>query len=267
MSVSAWAVERLGAAADRLQDAVVGAFPRAHDYAVAAQAVSGTSKQDPYGHTMKNRQYECLVEDAREIPGIKIVRPAGASYELVTVVETQVVLYPWRFATDNARSREHVRMRTSDFRRELLAGLSRQPGGQLGLDQAELEEAQLDEDEAVAEQLRSLVRVVTIGYRSNVSGLSELGWGDLELVDGGGSIHWRKWEGLEPVRAGRRASSMAPRQAPSSMEAGTAPTKRRWDQAADLGILGLSARSPLAGQPERDQPAVPDETGTEDGAP
>lgn len=94
MQVSAWAAERLGASAERLQEIVVRAIPRAHDDSVAAQAASGTSKQDPYGHTMKNRQHECLVEDALELSGVKVIRPAGASFELVTVVETQAVLYP-----------------------------------------------------------------------------------------------------------------------------------------------------------------------------
>lgn len=268
MPVSTWATERLGPAAERLQEAVVAAIPRAHHDAVAAQVASGTAKRDPYGHTMKNRQHECLVEDARDIPGIKIVRPAGASFELVTVPETRAVLYPWRFATDNARDREHVRMPTSIFRRELLTGLSRQASGQLGLHQADWDDALLAEDEAVVEQLRSLVRVVTVGYRSNVAGLTELGWGDLELIDGGGgAIWWRHWEPLELVLAPRRTvpTATGPTSFLPAPESGNERTSR-WDEASEPERLGLSARSPLDGDPDRSPTAARDETGTADGA-
>lgn len=158
-------------------------------------------------------------------------------------------------------------MQTSNFRRELLAGLSSQPGGQLGLDQADWDEALLAEDEAVAEQLRNLVRVVTIGYRSNVSGLSELGWGDLELLDGSGTVEWRHWEALQPVAAGGRGSSAARGQLSASTSGGRAAPGTRWDGAADLEGLGLAPRSPLAGEPQRDRPPADGETGTEDGTP
>lgn len=255
MPESAWAIERLGAAAEELQAAIVRAIPRAHEHAVAAQAVSGTAKQDPYGHTMKNRQHECLVEDAREISGIRIVHPAGTSFQLVTVVETQVVLYPWRYATDNSRSREDVRMSMSKFRQDLLTSPSRQPRGQLALDQADWDDEAIEEDEAVVEQLQSLVRVVPIGYRSNVSGLFELGWGDLELLDSSGAIHWRHWERLEPVLSDGRAPGARPATAPQP-ETGSAATATppRWDEVSALEGLGLSARDPR-----------PDQTGSGDG--
>jgi hypothetical protein len=59
---------------------------------------------------MKNRQHECLVEAAREIPGVELSRPRGASFELVTIPETKAVLFPWRYASDNSAAvREYGR--------------------------------------------------------------------------------------------------------------------------------------------------------------
>src|SRR5688572_13887181 len=98
MGVLEWAMRRFGAeAAAVLPGAVVAALAEAHGDAVAAQAASGTPKRDPYGHTMKNRQHECLVARVRagEVPGAEVIRPRGASFELVRIPATNAILFPW----------------------------------------------------------------------------------------------------------------------------------------------------------------------------
>ena len=71
MSASEWAVKRFGTAADDLVEAVPRAIRLAHEYAAAAQGASGTKHLDPYGHTLKNRQHECLVDEALTMGGLR----------------------------------------------------------------------------------------------------------------------------------------------------------------------------------------------------
>lgn len=143
MDASGWAVERFGVVADELAVAVPRAIRRAHADAVAAQGVSGTRHLDPYGHTLKNRQHECLVDEAMAIEGFETFRPRGVPFELVRLVDTRVILFPWRYAANGRVSRLNVRMKSSGFRRDLLAGPNG-PSDQLTLDQAELTDAEID---------------------------------------------------------------------------------------------------------------------------
>jgi len=95
-------------------------------------------------------------------------------------------------------------MQPSGTRQGLMAGVAADRG-QLTIDHARLSERevveQLDDDAAVLEQLRSLARVVVIAYASNPKGLFTLGWGEADLTDDRGSLHWRQWEDL-PVLPG-----------------------------------------------------------------
>lgn len=278
---SGWAVERFGDAAGSLQEAVVTAIAEAHGDAVAAQAVSGTRRRDPYGHTLKNRQHECLVALVRDgaIPGAEVVHPRGASFDLVRISATNVVLFPWRYATDSQSQREDARMHPSSVRRDLLAG-DIVGGGQLSLDHAAVEdedlEAQLAEDEALAAELRSFHRVVTIGYASNPAGILDLGWGDAELIDDDGTVAWRWWEPLTALLAAGRvvddrqsgAPSAGLRAAPNA--ASTSPAaqrKPRFDDAPLDEDFGLQPRTPLAGEPQQETGQKPGETGTGDDRP
>ncbi|HET9655027.1 MAG TPA: hypothetical protein VFP72_06720 [Kineosporiaceae bacterium] len=207
MQPSTWVRERFGSAAAALGPAVIEGILVAHEDAVAAQGASGTKKKDPYGHTMKNRQYEAVVEAARDIPGVRALRPRGAFFELVTVPETGTVLYPWRYATDGSVPRETARMRTSGFRVDLL-GSAAPLDHQLTIDEAGLDleelEARLLEEQAVLEELKKSLRVVLVGYASTTSRLLDLGWGEAALADQHGTLDWRHWESL-PFAAARVA--------------------------------------------------------------
>lgn len=276
MSFPSWVTAALGEAAGELRDAVRVAIPRAHEDAVAAQAASGTRKRDPYGHTMKNRQHECLVEAGGPVDGVEVVRPNGASFELLQVSATKTVLFPWRYATSSRVARVDARMRTSSFRRDLLS--TGKPSAQLTLEHAGLSddelEAQLAEQEAVVDELRRFATVVTVGYASNPSGLLDLGWGVAELLDDGGSVDWKHWEPLPWVASARAVSrGQAPvgatrplRRVPASET--DDQVRERFDQSAALvDDFGLTPRSPLAGQPSFDAAPEADGTGTEQDQP
>lgn len=276
MSASNWVTESLVAAAAGLRGAVLVAIPQAHEDAVAAQAASGTRKRDPYGHTMKNRQHECLVKAGRSVDGVEVIRPRGASFELLRVSATGTVLFPWRYATSTRVARVDARMRTSSFRRDLLS--AGEPTAQLTLEQASLSgdelEAQLAELDAVFDELRRYAPVVTVAYASNPTGLLDLGWGVAELLDDKGSVDWRHWESLPWQSSGRAAVGG---QAPAELGSPLRPVpsngtddrvSQRFDQSAPLVEgFGLTPRRPLAGQPSSEAALGVEETGTEQDQP
>lgn len=201
MTLTPWGRDLFGEQAAVVKGLVPEALREAHDFAAAAQGSSGTMKRDPYGHTLKNTQHERLVAAVAErLPGsYALFRPQGASYELVRFPETGVVLYPWRYGSSIADRRESARMQPSGTRQGLLAGVAAD-SRQLTIEHAHLSQEELDEqlddDAAVLEQLRSLARVVVVAYASNPKALIRLGWGEADLIDERGSLHWRRWEDL-----------------------------------------------------------------------
>jgi hypothetical protein len=270
MSHATWITDALGESTTELRSAVLLAIPQAHEDAVAAQAASGTWKRDPYGHTMKNRQHECLVKAGRSADGVEVIHPHGASFELLRVSATRTVLFPWRYATSTRVARVDAKMRTSSFRRDLLS--TSEPTGQLTLEHAGLShdelEAQLAEQEAVAEELRRYATVVTVGYASNPTGLLDLGWGVVELLDDKGSVDWPHWEPLSWQSSGRAAGG---RQASVEVASPlrlvppneTDRVTERFDKSAPLvDDFGLTPRSPVAGEPSSEAAAEVGETGT-----
>jgi hypothetical protein len=275
MSFATWITDALGESAAELRSTVLLAIPQAHEDAVAAQAASGTRKRDPYGHTMKNRQHKCLVEAGRSVEGVEVIRPRGASFELLRVSATRTVLFPWRYATSTRVARVDAKMRTSGFRRDLLS--TGEPTGQLTLEHARLSddelEAQLAEQEAVVEELRRYATVVTVGYASNPTGLLDLGWGVVELLDDKGSVDWPHWEPLpwqssaRPA-AGRQASAEVASPLRPVLPNETDRAAERFDNYAPLvDDFGLTPRSPLAGEPSPEAAPEVEETGTEQDQP
>ncbi len=277
MDVSSWAWQRFGPAAYELVQVVPAALAEAHASAVDAQVSSRTQKKDPYGHTLKNTQHERLVEAGAALAGVEVFHPHGASFELLRFPATSVVLYPWRYATNSAQSRQNARMRSSAFRKELLTGAAAGPR-QLTLEEsvegsAEDLDVQLAEEVAVLEELRSTARVVTIGYASNPQALFALGWGDADLVDDRGTVVWRHWEDLALLgqarggAAGTGTRGPGPRPPLRPVDSGSAlppaPRAPRFDDAplAD-DEFGITARGPLAGEPSQDPQPPSRDTGT-----
>lgn len=268
--MSAWAQERFGTAATALSAAVPLAIVKAHEFGIAAQASSGTRRKDPYGHTLKVRQHECLAEACRDIPGVQLRRPAaaGSPFELVTVEETAVVLYPWRYATDGSRRRTDARMNTSAFRLSLLAGAP-QRDGQLTIEQGMMDsealEALIAEEEALLSQLAQFGVVVTIGYACNAdAGLFDLGWGDAELLDESGRVQWHYWEPLSPPKSGGGSVPVDPGSGQPAAPAPASPFGPRFDAAPLDDDFELRPRSPLEGTPTHEREAPAPDTGTED---
>jgi hypothetical protein len=204
---SDWAAKNFGDDVETVLQAVPAALARAHELAVAAQQASGTTKRDPYGHTLKNTQHERLVAALGGLPGAECLKIKGASFQLVRFHRTRVVLYPWRYGNSPSDQRAEARMRLSGFRADLL-GSGEEQSGQLDLEQAHLSERELAErlaeDAAVEQALRDLTQVVLIAYASSPRGLFSLGWGQAELLNDQGELRWRHWEPLAVPQASRQ---------------------------------------------------------------
>jgi len=245
MGSSDWVAEHLGEAAEGLRDAVLTAVPSAHDDAVGAQAVSGTNRRDPYGHTLKVRQHEWLIAAGRDVPGVEVFHPHGASFDLLRVASTGTLLFPWRYATSTHQHRADARMRTSEFRMGLLSG-GGGSSGQLTLDHAAMSgdelEVQLEQDRALEVELRRIAPVVIIGFASSSTGLFDLGWGPAELIDDSGVVRWTPWEPLQPPTVVGSARRGGPRSIPSSPTQTTVSPTVRFD-AAGSDEIELTHRS------------------------
>lgn len=159
-------------------------------------------------------------------------------------------------------------MKPSGLCRDLLSGPAGNPN-QLSLEQAELPEAELEaqlaENDAVWDQLRSLARVVTIAYSSDPNGIFDLGWGDVELLDEDGTLKWLHWEPLllaDSAAAGGERRGHLQEMKRSAVD--TPSTDSRFDDAAGLDDDDLPMRArPSMGEPKREAEPNAEETGTD----
>jgi hypothetical protein len=246
--------------------AVAKAIYQAHDRAMAAHVSGMLESNDTYGVTLHVAQYEELAAEARDIPGVLIRKPRDVRgrFPLVVRDDPPVVLYPWRFTKDKAIARERAKMHppVSDLRKTLLALNTDTISDQLTLDQAEMDseqlEAELAEEQAVLAQLARLGRVVTVGFGSNSSsGIFELGWGDVELIDEEtGRVMWRCWEQLPP--SGEQAGGVAPHRPVLPSDGDGRYRVGRFDEAPPEDDLGLKPRPPMT-EPPISEPERPRE--------
>ena len=118
------------------------------------------------------------------------------------------------------------------------------------------------------DQLRSLARVVTIGYASNPHGIYDLGWGDVELLDDDGTINWLHWEPLNMADVTDTGSEGGQRhlQAVKSPNEGPRARGSRFDDTDSDDDLPMRPRT-AAGEPQHEIKPPAEETGTDDDGP
>ena len=268
---TAWTQERFGDEAGDLAWAAARAIHNAHDRALAAHLRGGLTSNDTYGVTLHVAQYAELAVECGALPGVSMRKPTGirGRFDLVVHDDPPVVVYPWRYATDRAVSRDRAKLRpVSDLRKSLLSLNANTLPDQLTLEQAELDpeelEAQLAEEQVLLDQLASLGQVVTIGYASNPGGgIFELGWGDVELLDEKtGRVFWRHWEELPAP--GDQAGETTPRRPVAPVDAGGRTRAGRFDDAPLQDDLGLKSRPPIAEPPISEPERPQEETGSDE---
>lgn len=267
-----WARDRFGDAAVDLAKAVSRAIHQAHGRSLAAHFSGGLTSNDTYGVTLHVAQYEELAAECRDLPGVSIRKPKDVPgrFDLVVLDEPPVVLYPWRYATDQSVPRDRAKLRppVSDLRKSLLSLNANTLPGQLTLDQAAADpeelETQLAEEQALLDQLARLGHVVTVGYASNPGGgIFELGWGDVEIVnEETGEVQWRYWEQLPPP--GDQAAGGSPRMPVAPVGGDRSDRVGRFDDAPLEDDLGLKPRLPVAEPPISEPERLQDETGSDE---
>lgn len=180
-----WAVERFGAQAGLVRERVVAAFLQAVANAQDAQAVSSSDKRFTYGSTLMIRRYETLVENLRDLPGVRTVKPETAPYELVLVGEN--LLFPFRYAEDDRTSL--VEARIGDGR---ISGLAAALFRRFGARHTYVQEPLWGEEERpILAGLPADTRLIPLAYAANdQAGLIKLYWGEAALVDPSGHLAW-----------------------------------------------------------------------------
>ncbi|WAJ33023.1 hypothetical protein OUO20_18500 [Arthrobacter sp. FX8] len=266
IEVGTWAEEAFAEAARDLSLLVPRAIRAAHAAALTAHVSAEMTSHDTYGHTLKVKQYEILVDYIRDVPGVTTRKPAGMRFELAVIPQTNVAILPLRYTTDPKEKREDSRLPSpvSDLRKSLLGLNSSAAPRQLTIEHAFEDDdtlaVSLDELEDVDKQLRKFGRIVVVGYASNpTTGVWGIGWGDLEIEDQAtGEVLWKHWESLLDDATLPSLQDVSARPVASVVEAPT-----RFDSTLDEDDFNLAPRVYGSETPLSEPESEPKATGNE----
>ncbi|GGL03397.1 hypothetical protein Sme01_65420 [Sphaerisporangium melleum] len=198
--MSRWATERFGERAAAVRGRLAASLLEAATNAQDAQKSSRSDKRYAYGSTLMARRYEALVDAFRAEPGFQVVRPHGSPHHLV-VLDGNLFL-PFRYADDDTTPIGEARVgdgRVSALVRELFSRFGpktryEQEVLDLGMDDEEGEAAGQRELAAARPLLARLpadTRLIPVAYAANAqASLLKLYWGEAELIDDMGRVHW-----------------------------------------------------------------------------
>ncbi|GII80682.1 hypothetical protein Sru01_56640 [Sphaerisporangium rufum] len=272
--ISGWAVERFGERAASVRGRLAASLLEAAGNAQDAQQSSRSGKRYAYGSTLMARRYEALVDGFRDDPGFRVVRPHGSPHHLV-VLDGNLLL-PFRYAEDDTTPISDARVgpgRVSSLVRELFTRFGpRASFFQESLDLGVDEDAEDPDDtggagrpdpRVVLAQLPDDTRLIPVAYAANAqAGLLKLFWGEAELIDDTGHVHWVHCEQI-PLSAALTGGSAAAPAVPPVPAA-------RFDQGAvpDIGLVGrpAMARRVPALFPVHDETDEAQATGTDERA-
>ncbi|MDH2426636.1 hypothetical protein [Sphaerisporangium sp. TRM90804] len=237
--ISRWAAERFGDRAESVRGQLAASLLEAAGNAQDAQRSSRSEKRYAYGSTLMARRYEALVDGFKHEPGFQVVRPFGSPHHLV-VLDGNLFL-PFRYADDDTTPISEARVgdgRVSALVRELFTRFGPQTRYfqevlDLALDEGD-DEAERAEIRPVLAQLPDDTRLIPVAYAANAqASLLKLYWGEAELIDDMGRIHWLHCEQIPLLTA-------LPWMALPAAEPGAA---ERFDHGAepDLTIVGRPA--------------------------
>lgn len=227
--VKLWAEKAFGSDAADLRQVVAEALADAYTRSRDAQDVTGATRLDPFGHSLKALQFQLLAERVEEkLPGrhrLEIL----ASYSLAVV--NNFVLYPVRVTDPKGQSAKGgvVRKPVSKLRRRMFTALGPEPY-QLSLS------PEWEDGEPGAKDIRRLVarlgkntRLAAISYICRFGvGIVDVHWGEAELNVRSGSLTFHDGEDLT-IRPALGTSYHGPLIAagapssPRSFDSGTPP--------------------------------------------
>src|SRR5690606_19137523 len=138
-----WETERFGAHALPLRRAIWRGLQAAHQRALAGHKGLGLASNDGYGQVWLVQHEELGHAIEAVVPEMQRIKPWRARYELIVLGESNIILYPWKFADDAYTDLESAKMTMSKLRENLLALTQAEPSDQLTIDQANLSEEEL----------------------------------------------------------------------------------------------------------------------------
>ncbi|WP_040837353.1 hypothetical protein [Nocardia brevicatena] len=255
-----WETERFGEHALPLQRAIWRGLQAAHQRALAAHKGLALDSNDGYGliWLVQHEEVGFAVEEV--IPDLRRIKPARARYELIVVGDTNIILYPWKFADDAHAPVEKAKMTMSKLRESLLALTQEAPDRQLSFDHAHLTQEELDTEiedvESFLDDAIKAGRLVIIAYAANLhSGILRVYWGEASQADDRGRLNWRTIEQISPpADTGGDHVPLRPA-GPVPVPDPQPATAPRFDQ-APIGEIVLTHRNPLT-TPDGGQPPTP----------
>lgn len=175
-SVTPWAKETFGNAAQLLVDAIPACLVRAHERARSGHQGVHTQTLEAYGHGLHAVQYEELAADLEHLPNATAVRLQSRT---IMIVSGNVV-YPIRYAKTNVPVTAARLRRATGLRADLIRRHGPEPmQGELdlGLDEVEKQDAHRD-----LGQLPPDVGLVLVAYACSMGGgVMRAEWGSAEL--------------------------------------------------------------------------------------
>lgn len=192
--ISRWAQGRFGDRAHQVRQGVVTALRETLNDAQNAQSVSKSATRHTFGGALLARKHETLATAFRDMDGVQLVRTAGSPFQLVVLNEC--LLFPFRYAQD-----AKVQIRDARITERHISGRIKAMFARFGPKPAYVQGSLLPEDEEEETDLASLgpaleelppdTRLVLIAFACNEqAGLINIWWGEAELADDFGRLHW-----------------------------------------------------------------------------
>ncbi|WP_053800222.1 hypothetical protein [Streptomyces rimosus] len=225
--IPAWATARFGADAPELRLAIQMALLDTEAAMLESHVAGRSRKKFTAGAARMTNQYERLAEHvtALGIEGTELIKPGGTFYELVLVHNT--LLYPYQVeSADGFEPGDKWPKKLSAVVRELFA-LGQTPGPRwveepfAGLEGPE--ELVLRRPLAQLAERDPRPGLVLVPYEMNLSGLQRAWWGQANLLDEAGNLHWVTETSMLTNGAGAALVSVPDQRAGNDFASGDLP--------------------------------------------
>ncbi|WP_277959799.1 hypothetical protein [Frigoribacterium faeni] len=187
---SQWFHSRFGDDAPAVATALIRAGRTAHDTSADTKATSGLRTDEPYGATFWQVLALGIVEELAKIQNVRKIRPMGSRFDIPVVGATTI--YAAKCASQSGPEADHLVIRWSQFRDQLLSDVERRPDDYLPLDEWHDGE-EVDELVSPASEDDAVVLVAYVA--SDRAGLERIHVGD-GYLDSNGAVIWIHHEEL-----------------------------------------------------------------------
>lgn len=243
--MQAWASARFGEDAPGLRLAIQMALLDTETAMLETHAAGRSKHKFAAGAARMTNQYDRIAEHVLDlgIPGAELIKP-GTFYKLVLVHNT--LLYPYRVDdVDGFEPGDKWPKKLSVVMRELFA-LAEAPAPRWVADTlVDVEEPELVFRKSLAELAERVPRpgLVLIPYEMNLSGLQRAWWGQANLLDEAGNLHWVTEKSLLTNGAASRLVSVPEQRAGEHFASGDLPEVALSPRSAAARATGVPPQS------------------------